>query len=45
MLDVFEVVMDRLDDAYLRKQQGDQEQERARQEREAKRNAGRTKIR
>jgi hypothetical protein len=45
MLDVFEVVMDRLDDIYLRKQQTDQDAERARQEREAARNEGKTKIR
>lgn len=37
MLDVFEIVMDRLDDAYLRREQKEQDNERARQEREANR--------
>lgn len=45
MLDVFEIVLDKLDDAWLNKQQRDQDSDRAREEREATRNAGKTKIR
>lgn len=45
MLDVFETVIYRMDDAYMRNEQNKQKVSRDAQAREAKRNAGKTKIR
>ena len=45
MLDVFETVIYRMDDAYMRCEQNKQQGRQAAADREAKRNAGKTKIR